>query len=129
MWHVLPVLHHIWLDRLVCYIIFWIMMLYLCLDCNVIPMSGFQIYTYVRIAMLYLCLACKFIPISVIQYYTYFCYGYFCLFQIWFETCYIYFWSAFLYLRLLYPIPVFLILLVMASSVISSSAPPMTLLN
>ena len=28
-----------------CYIIFWIAMLYLCLDCKFIPMSGMQCYT------------------------------------------------------------------------------------
>ena len=41
-----------------------------------------------------------------------------------FQACYTYFWSASLYLRLLYPIPVWSILVFMASSVISSSVPP-----
>ena len=56
MWHVLPVLLQIWLDQLACYIIFWTVMLYLCLDCNVIPMSGLQIYTYFCYTILYLLL-------------------------------------------------------------------------
>ena len=99
-------------------------MLYHLLVCSFIPISGWPCYIIFWFANLYLCLVCKFIPISVIKYYTYFCYGYFCFFQIWYQTYYIYFWFAILYLRLLYPILVYSILLVMASSVISSSAPP-----
>ena len=110
--------------NLICYAFVWIAMLYHLLVCSFIPISGWPCYIIFWFANLYLCLVCKFIPISVIKYYTYFCYGYFCFFQIWFQTCYIYFWFAILYLRLLYPILVYSILLVMASSVISSSAPP-----
>ena len=112
--------------NLICYAFVWIAMLYHLLVCSFIPISGWPCYIIFWFANLYLCLVCKFIPISVIKYYTYFCYGYFCFFQIWFQTCYIYFWFAILYLRLLYPILVYSILLVMASSVISSSAPPLT---
>ena len=107
----------------ICYVI---QMLYLRLDCQFIPMSALQNYTYVWSAMLYLCLVCKFIPTSVIQYYTLFCYGYFCFLPIWFKACYAYFWFSILYLHLFYPILDSLILHVMASSVISSSAPPCT---
>ena len=107
-----------------CYTYVWIAMLYLCLDWKFIPMSGFLYYTYFWFFQIWFK---AFIPTSDLQYYTYICYGYFCFFLIWFQTCYSYVWFAFLYLRLLYPIPVYSILLVMASSVISSSAPPLEL--
>ena len=63
------------LSGLQCNIIFWIVMLYLCLDCYIISMSGLQCYTYVWFANLYLCPELK---------------------------CYIYVWFANLYLFLLY---------------------------
>ena len=81
------------LSGLQCYIIFWIVMLYLCQDCYIISMSGLQCYAYVWFANLYLFLLYKIIPTSVmvtsvfatfvlrhvipssgLQYYTYICY-------------------------------------------------------
>mgnify|MGYP006900142643 CR=1 FL=1 len=72
--------------NLICYAFVWIAMLYHLLVCSFIPISGWPCYIIFWFTNLYLCLVCKFIPISVIKYYTYFCYGYFCFFQIWFQT-------------------------------------------
>ena len=83
----------VWIEWLHSYAFVWFAMLYLCLDCYIISMSGLQCYTYVWFANLYLFLLYKIIPTSVmvtsvfatfdlrhvipssgLQYYTYICY-------------------------------------------------------
>ena len=54
-------------------------MLYHLLDCDVIPMSGLQCYTYVWFANLYLCPDWNVISMSGLQIYAYFCYTIFYL--------------------------------------------------
>ena len=65
------------------YIIFGWIMLYHLLDCDVIPMSGLQCYTYVWFANLYLCPDCNVISMSGLQIYTYFCYTILYLLLLW----------------------------------------------
>ena len=115
---------NIWFRRLTDTVAFvWISMLYHLQDCNVISvwfanlyLSGLQCYTYVWFASLYLFMLYSIIAIFVM-----------------FTSAFSKFYfrpvisisglQFYTYLHLLYPIPVYSILLVMTSSAISSSAP------
>ena len=58
-------------------------MLYHLQDCDVIPMSGLQCYTYVWFSNLYLCPDWNVISMSGLQIYTYFCYTILYLLLLW----------------------------------------------
>ena len=88
-------------------------MLYHLLDCDVIPMSGLQCYTYVWFENLYICPDCNVTSMSGLQIYTYFCYTILYLLLLWLLLLFPNLISDLLYL--------FLVLNFITTSVISNS--------